>query len=370
MENNEIEVEEFEVSSREELLEELKSVYQEIDTNEAKKYQRRWRQFESWGSAYDEEMDDQFYELVNYAFAKVKQEQKNNEMAKRELIKEAQVALGHKNLNEATAKMNELMSSWKKIKGAGRDIDDELWATFNGIRQSFFDLKAKFYQEMQEKFASSKVLKEQLIKEVDEIKDSTEFKKTSDRLNEIMNAWKAAGSSGKEFDDELWSKFNTLRQVFYDRKAQHFAGLEVQYAANNEAKKALIETVREVVNEKYYCKENTDKIKEYTNQWKQIGFSGKECENANWDQFKLLTDMYFSELKTYNENRAQQYHQRQLDRKANLQAKIDREKRAIERLKKDIMATISERGVKELEEEIEEIKEYIVELEQELSEMN
>ncbi len=361
---------EVEVSSREELLEELKGVYQEIDVATAKGYQRKWKQFDSWESAYDEELNDSFYGMIDFAYAKVKDEQKKNEEIKRELIAQANVQLSSKNMGQATKTMNELMTTWKETKSAGRDLDEELWQEFNKVRQSFYDLKSENYKQLQEKFVHSKAVKEALIQEVETLKDSTDYKKTSTRMNELMKAWKEAGSSGREFDDALWNTFNDLRQVFYDNKAKHYAGLEEQYAQNNKLKKELIEKVREVAEEEYYNRENTEKMKAFSAEWKTIGFSGKEYDNANWVQFKSLTDQYFAELKAFNENRAQMYQQRMKDRKANIQSDIERERRAIERLKNEIAATISERGVAVLEEEIEDCKAYIQELEAELNSLD
>ncbi len=361
---------EQEFNSREELLAKLKEVYQEISTQEALKFQRKWRTFESWDSAYDEELNDEFYALVNHSFSKVKEEQKLNEEAKKALIVKANEALSSKNLNESTKLMSDLMSEWKSIRSAGREIDDELWGQFNQARQNFYDMKALNYKNLQEKYQASKVLKEELIEEVKILKDSIDYKVTSDRLNEIMKKWKEAGSSGREFDDTLWNTFNELRQVFYDNKAKHFAALDEQYKMNDEAKKALISEVEAVVNTKYYNTENTEVMKEFTSKWKSIGFSGKENENSNWVKFKALTDNYFEGLTAFNNNRQAMYQERLANRKSSLQAKIESEKRAIERLKNEIIGTISERGVKQLEEEIEDIKEYIKELEEEITQLS
>ncbi len=366
MENNMEEYFETEISTREELLDELKAVYESMDTQQAREFQKRWRQFDSWESAYDEKLNDEFYDMVNHVFSKIKSEQKDNELAKLALIEQAEKELKSTNLNASTKVMNDLMDAWKQVRSAGRDLDDALWEKFNGARQAFFDLKAKHYEQLRERFAQAKVTKEALIARVNEIKDSTDYKVVSAEMNTLMKEWKAAGSAGKEFEEQLWEQFNSARQVFYDHKAKHFAGLEEQYVQNNELKKALIEKVREVVDADYYCRENTDLMKSFSEEWKKIGFSGREYDNANWDTFKALSDSYFNGLKAFNEERAQLYQQRLLNRKNDLQAMIEREKRTITRLRREIGETISERGIKNIEEEIEEIKAYISELEEEL----
>ncbi len=355
--------------TREELLAEVEAVYQEMDIKTARTYQRKWRQFDSWQSAYDDEINEKFFAMVDYPFTKIKDDQKKNEEAKLELIEKAKHELGTKNLSNSTKVMSELMDAWKQVRSAGRDKDDLLWEEFNNARQAFYDLKAKHYSDMQEKFANSKKIKEELIEEVKVLKDSTDYKNTTNRLNEVMNAWKAAGSSGRDHDDTLWTTFNDLRQVFYDNKKKHFASLDEKYKENNVAKKALIEEVQALVDQKYYSRENTEIVKSFNVRWKEIGFSGKEHEDTNWKNFKMLTDLYFDELTKYHEERAEAFKQRQIERKSYLQDQIERQKRRIEKIKYDISISMSEWESNQLEIKMEEVKQYIQEIEAELKEL-
>lgn len=37
-----------------------------------------------------------------------------------------------------------------------------------------------------------------------------------------MDAWKAAGNAGREFDDDLWNAFNEARQKFYAKRNEFY----------------------------------------------------------------------------------------------------------------------------------------------------
>ncbi len=356
--------------TRESILAELKEVYETMTINQAKEFQRRWRRIDSWESAYEEEMNDQFYEMINHVFSKQKEELALNASTKEELVKKAEALMEHASFNEATKISNELMEEWKKAKSAGRDLDDALWQKFNDARQAFFNKKQQYFTDRKEASEKARELKEALIEEVISLKNSTEFKKTSDRLNEIMNLWKSARSITKEVDDQLWEKFNTERQVFYDNRKEYYLKVEAENQVNYEAKSAILAKIQEIVNANYYSKENTAMVKQLVEEFKKIGFAGKVQENECWTSFKSLTDTYFAGLKAYSERKAEEYLQRKEDRKSFLLNKIEQEKRMIERIKRDIVGTLAERAVRDMEEDIQERLEYIAEIEEDLKAMD
>mgnify|MGYP007050606196 FL=1 len=42
-----------------------------------------------------------------------------------------------------------------------------------------------------------------------------------------MDAWKAAGSAGREKEDDLWNEFNEYRQTFYKARNAYYEKLHV-----------------------------------------------------------------------------------------------------------------------------------------------
>ncbi len=41
-----------------------------------------------------------------------------------------------------------------------------------------------------------------------------------------MEEWKKIGTAGRQTDDELWDRFNEVRQKFYDRKHDQLGSYE------------------------------------------------------------------------------------------------------------------------------------------------
>ena len=62
-------------------------------------------------------------------------------------------------------------------------------------------------------------MKQALISEARSVSQfSTDWKRTGDKLHELMDRWKEIGSVGKEYNDSLWNEFNSIRQDFFNRR--------------------------------------------------------------------------------------------------------------------------------------------------------
>ena len=75
---------------------------------------------------------------------------------------------------------------------------------------------------MQTKFSDAAAAKQDLIQQAKELANSEEWQKTSTKFKELMDAWKAAGSAGREKEDDLWNEFNEYRQTFYKARNAYY----------------------------------------------------------------------------------------------------------------------------------------------------
>jgi hypothetical protein len=95
-------------------------------------------------------------------------------------------------------------------------------------------------REQNEKREGSRVVKERLVKEAEELADSTEWGPTAGRYRDLMRQWKAAGPAPKDVDDELWRRFRAAQDTFFGARDATNAALDAEYAANAETKEKLL----------------------------------------------------------------------------------------------------------------------------------
>lgn len=361
------------IKKRKELIEEAKNINADKNWNEIYRQisdlRRKWRRISSWESAYEDSLNEEFESYIDALYAKRNEVYKNASGIKEELIAQAKKVAASNDLKHATEEMNELMNQWKQAGSAGKD-DDALWESFNQIRQSFFDKKHEQWEQMQTKFSDAAAAKQDLIQQAKELANSEEWQKTSTKFKELMDAWKAAGSAGREKEDDLWNEFNEYRQTFYKARNAYYEKLHVLQDQNLEAKNELIARAKAINETKSYSRENTKQMKELGVEWKKIGSCRKEKEEAVWKNFKEQMDQYFDGLRQANEQKHLRWKQRMMEVRTRKDELMQEQKRQIKRMQEDIGNVLGERAISELEQRIEDKKKFIEELEAQIKDID
>ncbi len=370
----EFEDQDLDIRQKEELVKEAQNVEDTSDyrslQREINDLKRRWRQIKYWESGYEDELRDRFEAAIDVLYDKCRVFTDKNKEVKEAIVEKAQALSESENWKEATEKFSELMDQWKASGSAGRDTDDALWEKFNGARQKFYDRKHEHWEQLNERFANAKTVKEDLIVKAQAIQDSEEWQKASTQFKDLMTEWKKVGSAGREFEDQLWEKFNTARQAFYQRRNAYYEVLHQQQDQRYAQKQELVQRAQAILDSNDFSRENTQTMKDFSTEWKQIGSCGKEKEDEVWASFRAVMDKYFEGLKAFND----QKHQAWLDRMAEVRSRkeelIESQQRQIRNLENQMDGLVSEAYVEDLKDQIADKEEFIQQLEEEIADIN
>ena len=361
------------ISKKEEILKEAKEIPADADYKDVmptiSALQKKWRRIGEGESAYEESLRKQFDEVLDVFYAKQKEALKDVVTAKEELIKKAEALVDSKDLNKATNEINALFDEWKKLGYTDKKTDDELWAKFNTARQSFYDNRHELREQMAAKMQDAVKVKEELITEAEELADSTSWKKTTEAMDALMEEWKAAGYAGKEHNDELWDKFRAARKKFYDARSDFYAKQNAEFAEKVKSKQELIEKAKAIVEQNAYSRENSDKLKELSAAWKEVGFSGRDKEEKLWNEFKGTLDTYYAGLKAFNEQKHTDWLNRMESVKNRKVDMIEKQKKQLTWMERELTSVIGEAAFEEMQLDIEDKKAFIEQLEAELKEL-
>lgn len=361
------------ISKKEEILKEAKEIPADADYKDVmptiSALQKKWRRIGEGESAYEESLRKQFDEVLDVFYAKQKEALKDVVTAKEELIKKAEALVDSKDLNKATNEINALFDEWKKLGYTDKKTDDELWAKFNAARQSFYDNRHELREQMAAKMQDAVKVKEELITKAEELADSTSWKKTTEAMDALMEEWKAAGYAGKEHNDELWDKFRAARKKFYDARSDFYAKQNAEFAEKVKSKQELIEKAKAIVEENAYSRENSDKLKELSAAWKEVGFSGRDKEEKLWNEFKGTLDTYYAGLKAFNEQKHTDWLNRMESVKSRKADMIEKQKKQLTWMERELTSVIGEAAFEEMQLDIEDKKAFIEQLEAELKEL-
>lgn len=376
MNNDELyEVEDMDedIKQKKELIEEAKNLEDSGDWNSMSRkineLQRRFRRIHYWESDYEDSLKEEFDACLDKFYDKKHELDSKNEQIKEDLITKAKELASSENWKEATQQMTDLMTQWKEVPRMGREKDDALWERFNEARQTFYARKHDHWQDLNEQFAKAKEVKEDLIEKAKALQDFEEWQKASKQFKDLMTQWKQAGNAGREFEDDLWEKFNEARQHFYQKRNVFYDELHAKQAESYDAKLKLIDQAKEVEAKKEYTREDTQTMKDFGVKWKEIGSCGKDKENEIWNTFRSVMDDYFDGLKQKNDQKHEEWKGRMEEARSRKQELIDNQKRQIERLQEDLQGLVSQSRVDEIEDTIAGKEEFIEQLENEIKDI-
>ena len=180
--------------------------------------------------------------------------------------------------NTLSAEIEEIQKKWRTIGFATRKENQKIYDRFRAACDKFFEGKREYYAQFKDTMNENMEKKLSLIEQAEALKDSKEWKKTTEALIALQKQWKEIGAVPRKKSEQLWKRFRAACDSFFnERDAQ--AKPENDYYGNLKAKKALIEEIKA-----YELSEdaaaNLAAAKEFAAKWQGIGFVPfKEKEN-------------------------------------------------------------------------------------------
>lgn len=266
-----------------------------------------WKKIYYWRTPKENELWERFQAAKKTFYDRRTTERENNKSAKKNIITEARSLSNSNDWKNAGNRFKELFDKWKNIGSAGKDEDDRLWIEFNSARQVFNERRSKHFNELDEQREKNKQRKQSLITEARNIAQcSTDWKNTGDRLQELMDNWKAIGSAGKDCDDSLWNEFNGIRKAFFERRHIHYEQQDRLFQENASRKSQIIQEASSIASRCDYSSQSTERMKELDREWKSIGSAGKENDQL-WNMFKSAKDSFWLGKRSYSDRRQQEW---------------------------------------------------------------
>lgn len=279
------------------------------------------------------------YQKITDFYEGKREEQKLNIERKQVLLEQVKVFVAKiEEINDAKAWENAtetllaIQNDWKTIGQGPRKENEELWSALRAECDVFFAAKKAFYQVIKDKFEGVAKQKAALIEQVIALKDSTDWKATSEKIIRLQQSWKNLGSAGQKNEQKLWKDFRSACDAFFENKKQFFAKEDEENTSNLEAKKVLITEI-----EAYVVGEDKQLViadlKEFSNRFNAIGKVPFKEKDTIYQAFKNALDAHYKEIKLEGAEKEKVMFQAHLDTlKSNPNATklIDKERRDLE----------------------------------------
>jgi hypothetical protein len=228
---------------------------------------------------------------------------------KEQIAKELDALVQAPDLKLATEQLASLQKKYKALPVSVPDIRNEAFAErIEKAVTAFFALKQAKHDEFGKELLDNLSKKMDLCEQAEKLKDSTEWKKTTDALLAMMEEWKTIGPVAKHRSEEIWLRFNEARDHFFKRKKEHVKEIKSEQEANLLEKEALV-TKAEALRDSKDWKKTTALFNELMDEWKKTGRVAQEKSDAIWQRFLdaknhffSRKDAHFSSIRTEQEN--------------------------------------------------------------------
>lgn len=128
------------------------------------------------------------------------------------------------------------------------------------------------------------------------LKDSTDWKATSEALNKLQKEWKKIGPVSKKHSESIWKRFISACDYFYEQKAKATSSQKSEEQVNLEKKKALIEQLNEINQEENLTEATGNIIRKLMKEWNAIGHVPFKDKDKVYKQYRTVVDELFDKL--------------------------------------------------------------------------
>lgn len=194
--------------------------------------------------------------------------------------------------DEMTKNIIAAQEDWKKLGFASKKMNNALFARFRQTCDRFFEMKADFFKRTKDELAINLEKKIVLCERAEALKDSTDWKKTTDELVALQKEWKTIGTVAKKHSDTVWQRFQVACDYFFEQKKKSTSGTRRAEQANLAAKKDIIAQIVALDNETPR-EQAIASIKELMAKWQQTGHVPyKEKDNVYEAYRKAVNEAY------------------------------------------------------------------------------
>jgi len=207
-------------------------------------------------------------------FEGLKAQQSDNLAAKVALCEEVE-AIADKEITSSTEwnalskQIEEIQARWRTIGFATRKDNQKVYERFRAACDKFFERKRASFTEFKDSMNANLEKKMAIIEEAESLKDSTDWKATGDRLIELQKQWKEIGAVPRKKSEQIWKRFRAACDAFFTARDNRGKGGNGDFAANLEAKRALIEEIKAY---EPSADKDAQAQKDFAERWNAIGF--------------------------------------------------------------------------------------------------
>ncbi len=171
--------------------------------------------------------------------------------------------------NSLSSEIEEIQKKWRTIGFATKKENQKIYDRFRAACDKFFARKREYYSQFKDSMNENMEKKLSIIERAEALKDSKEWKKTTEAIIALQKEWKEIGAVPRKKSEQLWKRFRAACDEFFAERDKN-AKPENDYYGNLKAKKALIDEI--TAYEPKGAEADETAAAEFSERWRAIGF--------------------------------------------------------------------------------------------------
>lgn len=209
-----------------------------------------------------------------------------------------------KDWEEKNKEVIALQDKWKTIGFAPKKSNVKIFERFRAACDVYFNRKSEFYKNIKDEMEKNLELKKVLCEKAEALKDSTDWKSTTEKMIALQKEWKTIGSVARKHSDAVWKRFISACDYFFEQKNKNASSQKSVEQTNLAAKKALIEKINTIDEADH--DEALAALKGYMTEWNTIGHVPFKEKDKIYKEYHEAVDKQFDRLKVDQNDRKMQ----------------------------------------------------------------
>jgi len=210
-----------------------------------------------------------------------------------------------KTIRDWNSKVKEVLAiqtQWRQIGYVPRKWNTKIYKRYRAACDFFFRSKNEYYKTLRNEMEENLRKKIELCERAEAMKESQDWKKTSQDLIEIQREWKSIGIVPHKYVDTIWKRFITACDYFFEQKKIHTSSQYEEESKNLDAKKKIVDKISQL-DKTLSAEQALPLLQELMDEWYAIGHVPYKMKDRVYREFYDATEAQFDRLEIDKEER-------------------------------------------------------------------
>jgi hypothetical protein len=203
-----------------------------------------------------------------------------------------------KEWNEKTKEILDLQKRWETIGGLPRakakEVNKKFWSAF----KTFFNNKNTFFKKLDEEREHNLQLKNELVKKALELKESSDWEKTSNELKSLQQKWKDVGPVPEKHRERVFKEFKDACDYFFAQRRGQQGKVEQEQIDNLNVKTAICEELEKNTAE---GTASVELLQDLQDRYNSVGFVPKKDIVSIRNRYHEAVEKFVASIQDLNE---------------------------------------------------------------------